>query len=54
MIITSLPDSNRFEASSPAPAENTVIIADTHDKYFYPEHQADLNKLEPRLNSGSH
>ena len=52
MIITSLPNSNRFEAGSPAPTENTVIIADTHDKYFYPEHRTPYLFVTNDLNRG--
>ena len=54
MIITSLPNSNRFEAGSPAPAENTVIIADTHDKYFYPEHRTPYLFVTNLLNRGQY
>jgi len=54
MIITSLPNSNRFEANSPGPTENTVIFADTHDKYFYPEHRAPYLFVTNVLNRGQY
>jgi AraC-like DNA-binding protein len=54
MIITSLPNSNRFDAGSPPPAENTVIIADTHDKYFYPEHTTPYLFVTNVLNRGQY
>lgn len=38
MILNALPDSTKYDHSHATPSKNAVIIADTQDSYFYPEH----------------
>jgi len=39
MLLTALPDSKKSTPGPPDPPENTVILADSRDRYDYPEHE---------------
>lgn len=56
MILTTLPNKNTFGAAAEpsGPIENTVIIADTSDKYFYPEHRTPYLFVTNFLNKGQY
>lgn len=56
MILTTLPDSNTFGAAAgpSGPVGNTVIIADTSDKYFYPVHRTPYLFVTNFLNKGQY
>ena len=54
IILNILPDSKTFSDGPSTPPENTVIIADTHEKYFYPEHRTPYLFVTNEFNRGQY
>jgi AraC family transcriptional regulator len=54
MISTTLPNINSYNNKEPRLQENTVIIANTNDKYFYPEHKTPYLFITNFLNKGKY
>jgi AraC-like DNA-binding protein len=54
MISTALPNINSYNNKEPRLLENTVIIANTNDRYFYPEHKTPYLFITNFLNKGKY
>jgi AraC family transcriptional regulator len=54
MILTSLPDPDRFNEPSGTRDNNIIIFSHTRDKYFYPAHETPYLFVANFLNSGNY
>jgi AraC family transcriptional regulator len=54
MLSTSLPDINAYAGNRASLKENKVVLADTNEKYFYPEHRTPYLFISNFLNKGKY
>lgn len=54
MISTVLPEINSYANKETRMEENTVVLANTNDKYFYPEHKTPYLFITNFLNKGKY